>query len=257
MQVNIRQEFPTAESSQAGAIMEPVHRAKACGSSATYEWVVGGVSRACVDVRAMRLARPERFELPTLWFEVFGSKISNCFFGVAYEPRTPFEPSSVVRRLSAIQRSENCEELAFGWSACAGIFGQLRQRVASRPIRRTKGAARLWAVMNPSSFEQTLVEVWRQTLVENAMVVVLGTERFPVRLTPKHGLRQVDFIFDENEIRGLEQNPETKSRWVYFLGYPTDCAKMIFCCGCKFKVLASAGLSILPRTTVTSPSEAQ
>jgi hypothetical protein len=26
-------------------------------------------------------------------------------------------------------------------------------------------------------------------------------------------LRQVDFVFDGNEIRGLEQNPETKSRW--------------------------------------------
>jgi hypothetical protein len=42
--------------------------------------------------------------------------------------------------------------------------------------------------MNPS-FEQTLVEVWRQVLVENADVVELGTERFPVRLTPKRHLR--------------------------------------------------------------------
>jgi hypothetical protein len=66
--------------------------------------------------------------------------------------------------------------------------------------------------MNPS-FEQTLVEVWRQALVENANVVKLGTERYPVRLTPKRHLRQVDFAFDGNEIRGLEQNPETKSRW--------------------------------------------
>src|ERR1700693_6003350 len=63
------------------------------------------------------------------------------------------------------------------------------------------------------SFEQTLVEVWRQVLVENAKVVVLGTERYPVRLTPKRRLREVDFVFDGNEFRGLEQNPETKSRW--------------------------------------------
>lgn len=62
------------------------------------------------------------------------------------------------------------------------------------------------------SFEQMLIEVWRQTLVENAKFVVLGTERYPVRLTPKRHLRQVDFVFDGNEIRGLEQNPETKSR---------------------------------------------
>jgi hypothetical protein len=66
--------------------------------------------------------------------------------------------------------------------------------------------------MNPS-FEQTVVEVWRQALVENAKFVVVGTERYPVRLTPKRRLRQVDFVLDGNEIRGLEQNPETKSRW--------------------------------------------
>ena len=64
-----------------------------------------------------------------------------------------------------------------------------------------------------SSFEQTLVEVWRQVLVENADVVELGTKRYPVRKTPKRLLRQVDFVFDGSEIRGLEQNPQTKSRW--------------------------------------------
>ena len=63
------------------------------------------------------------------------------------------------------------------------------------------------------SFEQTLIEVWRQALVENAKVVELGTQRFPVRRTPKRDLRQVDFVFEDNEIRGLEQNPATKSRW--------------------------------------------
>ena len=63
------------------------------------------------------------------------------------------------------------------------------------------------------SFEQALVEVWRQALAENAKVVALGSERFPVRSTPKRRLRQVDFIFEGNEIRGLEQNPQTKSRW--------------------------------------------
>ena len=67
--------------------------------------------------------------------------------------------------------------------------------------------------MTNSSFEETLIEVWRQALVENAKAVELGTERYPVRRTPKRGLRQVDFVFDGNEIRGLEQNPQTKSRW--------------------------------------------
>ena len=66
--------------------------------------------------------------------------------------------------------------------------------------------------MNPS-FEQTLVDVWRQALVENADVVGLDGKRYSVRITPRKRLRQVDFVFDGNEIRGLEQNPETKSRW--------------------------------------------
>jgi len=62
-------------------------------------------------------------------------------------------------------------------------------------------------------FEQALIEVWRQALVENARTVALGTERYPVQRTAKRRLRQVDFVLDGNEIRGLEQNPETKSQW--------------------------------------------
>jgi len=49
--------------------------------------------------------------------------------------------------------------------------------------------------------------------VENTKTVELGSRRYPVRITPKRRLRQVDFIFEGNEIRGLEQNPDTKSRW--------------------------------------------
>jgi hypothetical protein len=64
-----------------------------------------------------------------------------------------------------------------------------------------------------SLFDQTLVEVWRQALVENADAVELGAGHYPVRLTPKRRLLQVDFVFDGKEIRGLEQNPDTKSRW--------------------------------------------
>ena len=63
------------------------------------------------------------------------------------------------------------------------------------------------------TFEEALLEVWRQSLVETSSTVTLGTARFPVRLTPKSKLRQVDFAFDGMELRGLEQNPDTKSRW--------------------------------------------
>jgi hypothetical protein len=66
--------------------------------------------------------------------------------------------------------------------------------------------------MNPS-FEQALIEIWHQALVENADVIVSGAERYPVLITPKSRLRQVDFVLAGNTIRGLEQNPATKSRW--------------------------------------------
>jgi hypothetical protein len=70
--------------------------------------------------------------------------------------------------------------------------------------------------MNPSfepSFEQTLVGVWRQTLVENADVVELGTERYPVWRTPKRRLWEVDFVLNGNTIGGLKHIPDRKSRW--------------------------------------------
>jgi hypothetical protein len=64
-----------------------------------------------------------------------------------------------------------------------------------------------------SSFEETLIEVWRQALVDGGKAVVLGTERYPIVRTSKRKLREVDFTFDGKQIRGLEQNPDTKSRW--------------------------------------------
>ena len=49
--------------------------------------------------------------------------------------------------------------------------------------------------------------------MENAKTVKVGGESYAVRRTPKLGLREVDFVFDGQEIRGLEQNPDAKSRW--------------------------------------------
>lgn len=63
------------------------------------------------------------------------------------------------------------------------------------------------------SFEETLIEVARQAFADGAKAVVLGTERYPILRTSKRRLRQVDFKFEGREIRGLEQNPDTKSRW--------------------------------------------
>lgn len=63
------------------------------------------------------------------------------------------------------------------------------------------------------TWEEALVKVWREALVEGAAEVELGGQRFAVRETPRKRLRQVDFEFDGQPVRGLEQNPKTESRW--------------------------------------------
>ena len=63
------------------------------------------------------------------------------------------------------------------------------------------------------SFEEALIDVWRQVLVDGAKIVELGAEHYPVRQTPTSHLRQVDFVVDGKKLRGLEQNPQTNSRW--------------------------------------------
>ena len=63
------------------------------------------------------------------------------------------------------------------------------------------------------SLEDALLTVYQQSLVENRKTVLLEDKSFPVRVTAKRKLKQVDFQYDGRDLRGLEQNPETKSRW--------------------------------------------
>ncbi len=64
-----------------------------------------------------------------------------------------------------------------------------------------------------TSLEETLISVWQQALAENAKSVKLEDRSFPIRRTSRSRLREVDFEFEGHELRGLEQNPETASRW--------------------------------------------
>ena len=64
-----------------------------------------------------------------------------------------------------------------------------------------------------ANLEDTLISVWRQAMVEDANVVTLEDVKFPVRRTSRSRLREVDFQFEGHELRGLEQNPATGSRW--------------------------------------------
>src|SRR6266481_5774239 len=65
----------------------------------------------------------------------------------------------------------------------------------------------------PLSLENALLTVYQQSLVENRKTVLLEDKSFPVRVTAKRKLKQVDFQYGGKDLRGLEQNPETKSRW--------------------------------------------
>jgi hypothetical protein len=64
-----------------------------------------------------------------------------------------------------------------------------------------------------TTLEETLISVWRQVLVEEARTVALENQSCIVRRTSRSRLRQVDFRFENQMLRGLEQNPNTSSRW--------------------------------------------
>jgi hypothetical protein len=81
--------------------------------------------------------------------------------------------------------------------------------------------------------------------VENADVVELDGKRYPVRITPRKGLRHVDFVFDGNDIRGLEQNPDTKSRWAMLARSGMGAEQMDDVLQCKHVPLAG-----IPRTQI-------
>ena len=86
-----------------------------------------------------------------------------------------------------------------------------------------------------TSLEETLVSVWRQALAENAKSVTLAGRTFHVRRTSRSRLREVDFEVEGHQLRGLEQNPETASRWAQLgtprkEGHAVSAATEIHCC---------------------------
>jgi hypothetical protein len=61
--------------------------------------------------------------------------------------------------------------------------------------------------------EETFLAVWRQALLEGEKVVAVADDTFSVLITPKQKLKQVNFQLGGRNFSGLEQNPDTKSRW--------------------------------------------
>jgi hypothetical protein len=64
-----------------------------------------------------------------------------------------------------------------------------------------------------NAIDDAFLSVWRQALVEQKKIITVGNSTFSVRRTTKQRLAQIDFEVDGVEFRGLEQNPQTKSRW--------------------------------------------
>ena len=69
------------------------------------------------------------------------------------------------------------------------------------------------ALADAETLENTLLSVWQQTMVDDATVVKLGEGVYKVRRTSRRRLREVDFPYKDQMIRGLEQNPDTGSRF--------------------------------------------
>ena len=55
------------------------------------------------------------------------------------------------------------------------------------------------------TLEDAMVVVWRAALVEGRGEVELEGQKFAVRETPRKRLREVDFVFGGQVIRGVEQ----------------------------------------------------
>ena len=74
----------------------------------------------------------------------------------------------------------------------------------------------LFAWLTPathSPIDQAFLSVWQQALIDQLKIVKVGGSTFSVRRTSKNRLAQVDFEVEGQEFRGLEQNPQTASRW--------------------------------------------
>jgi hypothetical protein len=69
-----------------------------------------------------------------------------------------------------------------------------------------------------ATLEENLISVWRQALVDDSKAVIVSGLSFPIRRTSRSRLREVDFRLEDQELRGLEQNPKKTSRWAQLAG---------------------------------------
>ncbi len=70
-------------------------------------------------------------------------------------------------------------------------------------------------IASSNVFDEVLIEVWRQALVDRSSSVTIDGRSFPSRKTASKRLVEVDFYFEGESYRGIQQNPNTKSGWAH------------------------------------------
>jgi len=63
------------------------------------------------------------------------------------------------------------------------------------------------------SLSETLLAVWRQALTDHRAAIELEGRSYRLGHTSRRQLRTVDFEVQGHRITGIEQNPDTQSRW--------------------------------------------
>ncbi len=58
-----------------------------------------------------------------------------------------------------------------------------------------------------------MILIWKQVLEEGKSEVALDDKTYPVGHTRAKKLRTVQFAYEGHSLDGIEQNPETTSRW--------------------------------------------
>lgn len=60
---------------------------------------------------------------------------------------------------------------------------------------------------------ETLISVWQQVMADGAAALTLDDRHYRVTRTRSRRLRVVEFEHRGSRITGIEQNPETRSKW--------------------------------------------
>jgi len=76
-----------------------------------------------------------------------------------------------------------------------------------------EGSSKVPGAPGGAALSDMLVSIWQQMLEQEAPRVEVAGQRLTVQRTRAQHLRFVEFLYDGRSIEGIEQNPNTASRW--------------------------------------------